>query len=119
MPILLLFLFFSACAADETDEPASANMILIEEGHTFVTSEITAASGEVLAVINNDDTPHSITSESAPGAFDDTGDFDVLVPSEGSQVLAVPEAPVGTIFYFYCRLHGDTMTPADGMITIE
>ncbi|MDO8519661.1 MAG: hypothetical protein Q7T11_05820 [Deltaproteobacteria bacterium] len=114
----MLFLF-PYCAADETDDPVSANTIIIGEGNSFITSEVTASSGEVLAVINHDDTPHSITSESAVGAFDDTGDFDVLVPSEGTQVLELPEAVSGTVYFFYCRLHDEIMTPADGTITIE
>ena len=92
---------------------------MITSGEVLAPPEITAPAGSTLTIRNNDEVMHTVTSESAEGAFDDTGDFDVLASAGGIQVLTVPEAESGTIFYYYCRLHKSAMTPADGKIIIE
>ena len=119
--IFLLFLIFTACgSSEETDTTSEGDAtLIIGEGEIFTTTELTAPSGGVITILNQDSTPHTVTSESSAGAFDDTGDFNVLVASDGEGLLTLPEAASGTIFYYYCRLHEEAMTPAGGTITIE
>lgn len=116
---ILFLLILSGCGENTTEEPTDEVDILIASGSVLTTPEVTASAGAVLTIRNNDEVTHTVTSESAEGAFDNTGDFDVLISAGGIQVLTLPEAGAGTIFYYYCRLHEGAMTPADGIITID
>ena len=118
--LFIVFAFFSvSCASDEQVlDLGDPNVIVINE-MTFVTPDITAPSGATITILNNDDAPHTITSESAEDAFDNDGTFDVPVISNGDGLLTLPEASSGTVFYFYCRFHTSLMTPSTGTITIE
>lgn len=117
--IFFLFSLLISCGEDTTEEPTDEVDILITSGEVFATPEILVSSGATLTIRNSDEVIHTVTSESAEGAFDNTGDFDVLISAGGIQVLTLPAAESGTIFYYYCRLHEGAMTPADGRIVIE
>lgn len=116
----ICFLSLVACGQAETFSETNTPFILLSEGEILTTSEITVASDQSIIIINHDTTPHTITSETAIGAFDNSGDFDVLVPASGTALLTLPEDAVsGDEFFFYCRFHEDVMTPSDGRIIIE
>lgn len=119
--LLILAVAITACskAEPEPETVSGDSTLLIESPFTFVNPEMTSASGAQITIVNQDDVPHTVTSQSAPGAFDDTGDFDAIVGSEGVQIFVLPEAPSGTEFYFYCRFHQETMIPDSGTITIQ
>lgn len=117
--LFFLFLIFAACGQEDGTTSTTNHELVIGSGEIFETPDITAPSGAVVTILNHDGTPHTITSESAAGAFDNDGTFDVLVPSSGDQVLTLPVAPSGTIYFYYCRFHQGGMTPTDGTITIE
>lgn len=117
--ILTLAFLFGSCASEEVVvSDGDPNVIVIGE-MVFVTPDIVAPSGATIVILNNDNTPHSVTSESAEDAFDDDGTFDVSVGSDGDGLLTLPEAPSGTVFYFYCKFHTSLMSPSTGTITIE
>lgn len=118
--ILLYVLVFSGCGGgEEAADEESGVVLVIGSGNVFTTRELTALSGSVVTVINNDASPHTVTSESAEGLFDNSGSFDVVVGSGGSGTITLPSAESGTVFNFYCRFHTTSMTPPDGTITIE
>ncbi|MBI4411439.1 MAG: hypothetical protein HY541_03025 [Deltaproteobacteria bacterium] len=119
--ILFLVFSFLSCGEEEeaVDTTGEGPSLVIASGSVFATPDISAASGATVTIINNDDSPHTVTSESAESAFDETGDFDVTVSSEGTALLTLPEAPSGTVFFYYCRFHLDSMNPSSGTITIE
>ena len=105
---------------DEEEEEAEEGTVLtISSGNIFATPDITAPSGSTITIVNDDSSSHTVTSQSAESAFDDTGDFDVTVASEGTALLTLPEAASGTVFFYYCRFHLDSMSPSSGTITIE
>ncbi|MBX7149801.1 hypothetical protein K1X76_12075 [bacterium] len=118
--IILLLICLSCSKEEEAALPLEGPVIVIAEGFIFATPDITAQPGDTIIVDNEDNNPHTITSESAPGAFDDTGTFDVLVPSDGTNTFTIPDTAVaGDVFYFYCRFFEGSMTPVDGTITVE
>ena len=114
----LIFLFGSCASQEVVLDDGNPNVIVIGE-MVFATPDIIAPSGATIVILNNDDTPHSVTSQSAEDAFDNDGTFDVLVSSDGNGLLTLPEAPSGTVFYFYCKFHTSLMSPSTGTITIE
>lgn len=116
----LLLVFTFACG-QETDPDTTGDglVIIIASGNIFATPDLTAPSGSTVVILNRDDSPHSITSQSAEDTFDNTGTFDVLVASDGTNLLTLPEATSGTVFFFYDRFYEDSMSPASGTITIE
>lgn len=119
--LLLICILPLACGEEATEEDTGTESpsLVIGAGNTFATTEVTAASGATITIINNDSDPHTITSESAEGAFDDTEDFDTVVGSDSKGLLTIPDLPSGTILFFYCRFHEGSMSPADGTIVIE
>ncbi|MBI2340717.1 MAG: hypothetical protein HYU99_10215 [Deltaproteobacteria bacterium] len=124
LPLLVLAFSSVSCGStsdsEESEEDDEEGVTLtISAGHVFATPALTAPSGSTITVINNDDTPHTVTSQSAEDAFDDTGDFDVTVSSGGTALLTLPEAASGTVFFYYCAFHVDGMSPSSGTIAIE
>lgn len=120
--LILIFLIpLPSCGGEEETDTSDEDgpVIVIGSGNIFATPDIEAPSEGVITIINNDDSPHSITSQSAEDAFDDTGDFDVAVPSESVQILTLPMAAPGDVFFYYDKFFEDGMNPANGMITIE
>lgn len=118
---LLTFVAFFSCGESTVeDETGTENpSLVIGSGNTFATTELTVPAGSTVVITNQDGDPHTITSESALGAFDNSGDFDVVVGSDSKGLLTVPDLPSGTTLFFYCRFHEGSMSPADGTIVIE
>jgi hypothetical protein len=116
----LCIICLPACGVEE-DEVVGDNLpsIIITSGGTLATTAINAESESTVIIINNDSEPHTITSQSADGAFDNTGDFDVIVPAGGKALLTLPAAAAGTVYSFYCRFHTNAQIPANGSITVE
>ncbi len=117
--LLILFCFCISCGDNLTSNDAGGPVIVIEAGEILATSTINADSESTITIINHDDAPHTITSASALDAFDNSGDFDVLVPASGNALLTLPEAVSGDEFFFYCRFHTEAMSPASGVIIIN
>lgn len=115
------FLCCLHCGDPATEDPAGDSpTLIISAGDIFTTTTLTVAATDAITIINNDSSAHTITSESAADAFDDSGDFDVVVAGDSSAILTLPaDAASGDIFLFYCRLHTGAMSPATGTITIE
>lgn len=115
-PILVLAILVSlagaACGAEEAGEPAGSAPALSSDA-TRVTADDTAFDptslefepGETvrLALVNNDTTEHSLTSESSDIAFDVEAEPGTSAEAE----FVLPEDP-GT-FSFICRYHPDVM----------
>ena len=100
----LLFLLPIACGNNDEEAINTTDAILyISEGLDFTPLELVLPAGANITILNRHSSPHSVTSQSAPDTFDNTGDFDVLIPSDGVNYLTVPDAPSGTIFYYYRR----------------
>lgn len=119
--MFIIILALASCGSPQ-EEPVpsiSTPTLVIGPSSTFATTELTVRSGSTLLISNMADTPHTITSQSAPDAYDQTGDFDVLVPSNSHAYLSVPTAASGTVFYFYCDFYLENMTPSFGTMTIE
>lgn len=117
---LLLCSFVYCGDESSTTDSEGAPVIIIASGGTLATSSLTALAGESLSILNNDNSPHTITSQTASDAFDDSGTFDVEIPSDGVGILTLPaDAASGTVFYFYCRYFETALSPSSGTITIE
>lgn len=117
--ILFILLLGTTSCGTTTDTEEGGPVLIVEPGMIFATPEITAPSGATIAILNRTDQPLHIVSQSAEDQFDDTGEFDILVPSSGAQVLTLPEAPSGTVFFYYDAFYTTSMTPDSGTITIE
>lgn len=87
---------------------------------TFTPKDLYARAGEKIRVLNHDDSAHTVTSESAPDAFDDTGAFDSdTVNGRAEDTITIPEgATVGEKYYFYCDIHQADMKTPNGTITV-
>lgn len=87
---------------------------------SFSSVNLTARPGEVIRVVNEDDSSHTLTSQSAPDAFDDSGEFDSgTINGHSEALVSLPtDAAPGEKFYFYCDIHLDGMRTANGTITI-
>lgn len=112
----------TACSEDEAAvaAPESDAFVLIDISGNFFDADVTMPADGTLFILNHDDSAHTVTSQSAPGAFDNTGDFDVIVPSDFSQVVQLPDnAAPGQVYHFYCRFHLDAYADPNGSITVE
>jgi len=124
----------SACASNNgsngapnnhtNDDTADAgpNTIVIQD-FVYLPSNLVAAPGTTLKVLNRDLEAHSVTSESKVGNFAlgavgsiefDTG---VIEPG-GSGTFSVPsEASVGTVIPYFCTVHKSSMV--EGRVTVR
>lgn len=89
----------------ESTEPAPAEGGIVMAGFAFEPAELTVAAGATIPITNDDDAPHTFTS--------DDGGFDVEVGGGDSGEATAPSEP-GT-YDFLCRLH-PSMT---GTLTVE
>ena len=89
----------------ESTEPAPAGGGIVMAGFAFEPGELTVAAGATIPLTNDDDAPHTFTS--------DEGGFDVEVEGGGTGEATAPSEP-GT-YDFLCRLH-PRMT---GPLTVE
>jgi plastocyanin len=89
---------------------------------TFSPANLNVKPGTMVVVNNHDNMPHSVTSQSSPGAFVpgsvngisfDTGQF-----STGSMSFTIPTgAQAGTVVPYFCTVHRAAMANS-GQITI-
>lgn len=118
--IILLGIWPWACGGIEKPVASVGPSLIISANGLLTTDNITVAEGEVITIINRDSSPHTVTSQSTLDAFDETGDFDVLVAAYSRAVLELPDnSTAGTSFFFYCRLYLETLIPASGIIVVE
>ncbi len=120
LPFLIPFLIFSfSCAKNSEETLPQTPVLIITDVPSFATTDITVTLGDFITAINHDGSPHSLVSQSSLGAFDDTGDFDLLVASESSGILTLPDtAASGDVYYFYDGLFEEAMS-SGGSITVE
>jgi len=91
---------------------------------TYSPLNLAVPPGATVTVMNDDGMLHSVTSESAPGAFTpgsvagvsfDTGEF-----ASGTSSFTVPaSAANGTIIPYYCTFHKAGMMTPNGTITVS
>lgn len=120
-------LFFGAfsCRSNLTSNGNAAATVapsqtIVIADFSYSPAAITARAGEVIRVVNEDDSSHTVTSESGPDAFDDNGAFDsdtINGRSEGSITIPNSASP-GDKYYFYCDIHQADMKTVNGTITI-
>jgi plastocyanin len=89
-------------------------------GFLFAPVTLSAKPGEVIKVVNNDTSTHTVTSESAPNAFDDNGDFDTNDLNGGQEgSITIPsDATVGVDLFYYCDVHKSDMDTPNGTIHV-
>src|SRR4051812_10600685 len=83
-------------------------------GQAFSPDNLDVAPGEQVLVDNQDDTPHSVTSERNPGDFTtgaangvffDTGTF-----SRGTRIISIPwSAQTGAVVHYFCSVRKGQM----------
>lgn len=102
--------------------PAAAPTITIQN-FAYSPNALTVAPGATVTVMNMDSVPHSVTSESAVGAFAlgavngvqfDTG----TLAAGASGTFTIPaSAPSGTAIPWFCKVHLSAMP--QGTLTIQ
>ncbi len=100
---------------------AQAQVLMIASGMRFATPSMTVPAGTAITVRNEDSLPHTVTSESAPGAFTPDGMFNTgnIAPGGTATIMIPASTAPGTVLYYYCVIHTSLMVPADGMITVQ
>lgn len=103
-----------------TGGTGGAQQTIAVNGFTFAPVTLSAKPGEVIKVVNNDTTTHTVTSESAPNAFDDNGDFDTNDLNGGQEgSITIPaDAVVGNDLFYYCDVHKSDMDTPNGTIHV-
>lgn len=96
-------------------------VLTIGSGMSFATPSLTVPAGTIISVQNQDNLPHTVTSEAAPDAFSPSGAFDTgVILGGGSGTITIPANAVsGTVYYYYCSIHRSSMAPPNGTITIQ
>lgn len=109
-----------SCGEEVITPDVSAHIVHIIEG-SFSPNTLTVASGDTVFFDNQEGESHQILSESSPGSFDATGDFDTGLILPGYQsLISIPEdAASGTVYYYYCGIFTDEMLTPDGEIHVE
>ncbi|MGZ3418088.1 MAG: cupredoxin domain-containing protein [Polyangiales bacterium] len=111
----------ASCGLEPPSTPAGGLVITIQS-FSFSPADITVDPGGVIVVRNVDPEPHSVTSESAEGAFSPGGvngvSFDTGAFASGDRTITIPTtAPHGTVVPYYCSVHTSGMP--QGRITIR
>lgn len=107
-----------------TDGGSGSSYVLRIQNMAYSPENLTVPPGATIEVENDDNVPHSVTSESAPGTYTpgavsgvsfDTGIF------TGKASFSIPaNAPDGTVVPYYCRVHTSTMVdPTKVQITVS
>jgi plastocyanin len=112
----------AAPAGTAAPEPAPSPTLVIAD-LTFTPAILEVVPGATVRVENRDAFPHSVTSESARGAFAPGAvanvQFDTGVFGVGARTFTVPpEAQPGTVIPFYCSVHKGSMRTPDGELRI-
>jgi len=101
------------CNSDSTPDPATV-AVMANELDAFSPQEIEVDQGTVVTWTNVDSDDHTVIVDPldpvAGGPNSDTALGHNIAP-DGTYSWTVPDVPVGTKFYYHCRLHG---TPGDG-----
>ena len=93
-------------------------------GMSFSPLNLEAPPGATITVLNRDSMAHSVTQQTAAGAFvpgapAGTTPFDTGLFT-GSKSFALPAGLAdGTVLYYYCTSHTSLMTTPNGTITIR
>lgn len=93
------------------------------QNFAFSPANLDVPAGSTVTVTNADAVPHTVTSQSAPGAFTPGGvagvSFDTgSIAGGASGTFTIPAgAPVGTVVPYYCTVHLGGMANA-GQITV-
>ena len=116
---LLILVLLAACGS--SSESADERTTITLSDMSFNPTELSALPGETIVVVNDDDVSHTVTSESSPNAFDNSGDFDTgsIPPGETVSFEIPVDASLGDIFYFYCDIHEGIMDTPNGQITVQ
>jgi plastocyanin len=90
---------------------------------TFAPLDLKVPPGGTVTVLNDDATPHSVTSEAAPGTFTAGAvsgvSFDTK-PFSGTATFTLPmSAPAGTSIPYFCSVHRSGMATPNGTITVD
>ena len=124
--IVLSGLVLAACGASSGPESSGNTFIIRISDLRYLPEELTVPPGATIVVFNDDDMPHSVTSEASADAFTpgsvagvsfDTGVFSGPGVSTSFQIPST--APDGTVVPFYCAVHKGAMTTPSGSITIS
>ncbi len=116
--------FVSACGSSTPSPIVSPGGYAISISNlSFSPLNLEAPPGATVTVTNNDNTPHSVTSEAAAGNFVPGAvsgvQFDTS-PFVGQASFMIPgNAPNGTVIPYYCRVHLSGMNTPTGTITIK
>ncbi len=88
--------------------PAGTATITISN-FTYNPSNLTVTAGTTVTVVNQDNTPHSVTSSSSAGSFTPGGVSGVAFDTgafNGTKTFTIPSsAPSGTQIPYYCSVH--------------
>jgi plastocyanin len=114
--------FFTAVSCNNSSASGGTTCtqtITIDE-FAFSPLNLNVKPGETVCVSNDDATAHTVTSESAPDAFDDDGRFDsgLLNAGEDGFIVIPDNAGVGDVIPYYCDVHLGTMVPPNGTVTV-
>ncbi len=107
-----------------TPTPTAAGRVITISGMAFSPVKLQVAPGETVTVEDRDSVPHTVTSETTPGAFTPGAvagvSFDVSLAGAGASAsFVIPAAaPVGTVIPYYCRVHTSTMATPTGEIEV-
>ena len=95
--------------------PADTGQVITILNYEFIPQRLTVAAGSSVLIRNEDPFPHSVTSESTPGAYTpgavsgvqfETG----TIAARGTWTISIPAGvPAGTVVPYYCALHGIAM----------
>lgn len=107
--------------AGAADAGVQAVMLTIGSGMRFTTPALVVPAGTTIMVENQDSVPHTVTSETAPDAFNASGAFDTgIITRGGTATITIPaNTPSGTVYYYYCSIHTAVMSPPNGTITVQ
>ncbi len=122
--LLPLFLGGGSGCDGTGDETDSEILTILIDNLTFSPLNFEAQAGQMVRVANQDSETHTVTSQTAPNAFDNTGDevngFDTgnIGPGgEGEFEVPLGVSP-GDVLHFYCETHLGTMATPNGTITV-
>lgn len=110
----------SVAGTDSNTGEGTDTQTITIAGMSFSPLTLDAAPGETITVVNAAAVAHTVTSESAEDAFDDSGDFDTgSLSSGGEGSITIPaDATADTDLFFYCEIHKGGMDTPNGTIHI-